>query len=168
MKISDQGFNSNRYKVIIRTLIFIFHQDEILLLKGASDKKIWANLINGIGGHVEPGEDINSAAQRELLEETGISCSSLNQKGSLIIEINKDEGILIYIFSGKVQTKETTSSKEGELLWVPVNQLKKFPLVDDLYKIIPMILDSKIAYISGLYQYEADNLVMKFNNIIRE
>lgn len=166
MKISEQGFNPNRYKVIIRTLIFIFYKDEILLLLGASDKKIWANLFNGIGGHVEPGEDIYSAAQRELLEETGITCDSLKQNGTIIIDINNSEGIEIHIFSGNVKSKNIVSSKEGELHWIPITQLNNYPLVEDLYKIIPMVLDPEIEYISGLYQYDEEKLVMKFNNII--
>jgi 8-oxo-dGTP diphosphatase len=166
MKISEQGFNPNRYKVIIRTLIFIFYNDEILLLKGAVDKKIWANLFNGIGGHVEPGEDINSAAQRELLEETGIKCDSLKQNGTIIIDLNNSEGILIHIFSGKVQSKNLISSKEGELHWIPINQVNNFPLVEDLFEIIPMVMDPKINYISGFYQYDNEKLVMRFNNII--
>ena len=166
MKISEQGFNPNRYKVIIRTLIFIFYKDEILLLLGASDKKIWANLFNGIGGHVEPGEDIYSAAQRELLEETGLTCDSLKLNGTIIIDINNSEGIEIHIFSGNVKSKNIVSSKEGELHWIPITQLNNYPLVEDLYKIIPMVLDPDIEYISGLYQYDEEKLVMKFNNII--
>jgi 8-oxo-dGTP diphosphatase len=167
MKLSDQGFNSNRYKVILRTLIFIFYKDNILLLKGAKNKKIWANQFNGIGGHVEPGEDIFSAAQRELFEETGITCDSLKQNGIIIIDINNSEGIMIHIFSGNVQSNKIVSSKEGELHWIPLNQLNNYPLVDDLYEIIPMIIDSKIKYISGLYQFADEKLVMKFNNISR-
>jgi len=167
MKISEQGFNRKRYKVIIRTLIFIFYKDEILLLKGASDKKIWANLFNGIGGHVESGEDIYSAAQRELYEEAGITCDSLKQNGTIIIDINNSDGIMIHIFSGNVQSRIIVSSKEGELHWIPFNQLSNLPLVEDLFEIIPMVLDPKIEFISGLYQYVDEKLVMKFNNIIR-
>ena len=61
-----------RYQVVPRTLIFIRNDDEILLIKGAKDKKIWPGLYNGIGGHLERGEDPLSAAHRELFEETGL------------------------------------------------------------------------------------------------
>jgi 8-oxo-dGTP diphosphatase len=68
MPKSEQGVNQGRFSVIPRTLIFITHGDKILLIKGSPFKRLWANQYNGIGGHIEKGEDVLSAARRELRE----------------------------------------------------------------------------------------------------
>jgi hypothetical protein len=41
MPKSDQGAGMQRYRVIPRTLIFVTHADQILLLKAAA-QKLWA------------------------------------------------------------------------------------------------------------------------------
>ena len=71
MPQSDQGATNDRYAVIPRVAIFLRREDSFLLLKGAPTKRLWANKYNGLGGHVERGEDALFAAKRELLEETG-------------------------------------------------------------------------------------------------
>ena len=62
MNVSEQGTvepAGRRYHVIPRTLIFVTSRNpltgagEVLLLKGAPDKRLWANRYNGLGGHVE-------------------------------------------------------------------------------------------------------------------
>ena len=68
MPIADQGVSSDRYQLIPRTLIFLTRGESVLLLKGAPNKRIWANRYNGVGGHIERGEDAHTAARRELLE----------------------------------------------------------------------------------------------------
>ena len=74
MGIEAQGVSQDRYTVIPSVLIFPFASDDkFLLLKGAAHKRSWAGLWNGIGGHVEAGESILQAAQRELREETGFT-----------------------------------------------------------------------------------------------
>ena len=72
MPSSDQGISTDRYMLIPRVLIFLTRGDTVLLLKGAPTKRLWANQYNGIGGHVERGEDVLSAARRELMEEVAI------------------------------------------------------------------------------------------------
>jgi 8-oxo-dGTP diphosphatase len=130
MPRSDQGVTRDRYTVIPRTAIFLRREDSFLLLKGAPDKRLWANKYNGLGGHVERGEDILSAAKRELLEETGLE-ADLWLCGVLIVDAG-ELGIALYFFTGESRSGEPIPAVEGTPEWVPFDQLGALPVVEDL------------------------------------
>jgi len=67
-----EGVEERQYALIPRALIFVRCGREVLLLRGHSRKARWAGKLNGLGGHVEPGEDILAAAQWEAWEEAGL------------------------------------------------------------------------------------------------
>ena len=140
MKINDQGIDPNRFIVIPRTLIFLFDSDDrILLIKGSPKKKRWAGVYNGIGGHIEPNENILDAAGRELYEETGIKEGKLYLCGQVMISNLNNPGIALFIFNGFVEKTEVRSSREGELHWIPIQKVNEFPLVDDLRVLLPLV-----------------------------
>ena len=62
-----------RYQVIPRTLCFVFNDNDVLLIKRSPHKRLFPNKINGLGGHVECDEDVETAVSREIVEETNIS-----------------------------------------------------------------------------------------------
>ena len=156
---TDQGLGHHRYKIIPRTLIFLFNsQDQVLLLRGAENKRLWAGLYNGIGGHIEAGEDIHEAAQRELLEETGITCDALVYCGQIMIDVEPGSGVGVFVFSGFTERQNLQDSEEGFLTWINMEEIERFPLVEDLPLLIPKIADFKPGDppIIGKYTFDAE------------
>lgn len=141
MPRKSQGINAERYMLIPRILIFLVRDRQVLLLKGAANKRLWANCYNGVGGHVERGEDILTAARRELREETGLEGSDLRLCGTVVIDAGEPIGVGIYIFRGKYCGGELKESEEGRLEWVERDNLGSLPLVEDLKVILPKVLD---------------------------
>jgi len=86
MPVIDQGFEETKYQIISRTLIFLFDSNnQVLLIKGADTKHRWPGKYNGIGGHIEGGEDILEAGLRELQEESGIKDVELSLIGQIMV-----------------------------------------------------------------------------------
>jgi len=156
MKKSDQGASADRYAIIPRTLIFITQGAQVLLIKGAPNKRLWANQYNGIGGHIERGEDILSAAKRELYEETGLESVDLRLVGTVMIDASDQRGIGLFVFQGSYQRGKLVESHEGQLDWVPVDRLEEYPLVEDLKTLLPRILRMQPGDppFAALYDYD--------------
>ena len=142
MDPDDQGIKEENYPVIPRNLIFITKDDCILLLKGSATKRLWANKYNGIGGHIEPGENPQQSARRELLEETGLEVEHLVLRAVIHITMPQPPGVMLFVFVGEALTTSLLSSPEGTPEWVPKTEILDLELVDDLYTLLPRILNS--------------------------
>jgi 8-oxo-dGTP diphosphatase len=166
MPVSDQSVSLDRYMLIPRTAIFVRRGGVYLLLKGAPIKRLWAGKYNGLGGHVEQGEDVLSAAKRELLEETGLT-ADLWLCGTLVVDTGHNPGICLYIFSGECGQGEPKPSEEGATEWVPFEALEELPVVEDLPVLLGRIHTmqrGEVPFAARSFYDEEGKLVVRFGN----
>jgi len=167
MPQSDQGITKDRYSVIPRTAIFLRRGETYLLLKGAPTKRLWANKYNGLGGHVERGEDILSAAKRELMEETGLT-ADLWLCGIAVIDAgDANAGICLYLFAGECPEGqgEPKPSEEGQAEWIDYQRLGELPMVEDLPILLAKIHNMQRGdppFSARSYYDERERLIVEF------
>ncbi len=141
MRADEHGADTSAYAVIPRTLVFLTRGDEVLLLEGAPDKRRWAGRLNGLGGHVEPGESVWQAARREVREECGLDVTALDLRAVIHITLPQPPGIVIFVFVGAAPEGQAPQpSREGTPRWIRLSALEGLPLVDDLPQLLPRVL----------------------------
>jgi 8-oxo-dGTP diphosphatase len=164
----DQGVHksAHRYKTVPRTLCFITHGDEVLLLRGSPTKRIWPNKYNGVGGHVEASEDVYTAAIREMREETGLDVSDVRLRGVINIDTGEETGIILFVFTAQARGQETRPSPEGTLEWVRRDRLATLELVEDLPELLSRVLAMQPhdpPFFARYHYDEQDQLVITFD-----
>ncbi len=97
---------------------------KLVLLKRGSDRELAPGMFTGLGGHIGDKEEFKDetaleSANRELLEEAGLSGIDLQEFGRLIV----NGKILLVYFFGIFHEELLPSCTEGVLEWVPFNDV---------------------------------------------
>jgi 8-oxo-dGTP diphosphatase len=115
---------------------------EILL--GYKKRGFGAGKVAGIGGRVESGESILTAACRELYEETGISAHEpdLQSMGAIAFRFPNQPtwNQVVHVFIATRWTGEPSESDEMLPTWYPIDAVPFEQMWDDSRYWLPQIL----------------------------
>ena len=137
MSLDGQRLDTSRYQLVPRTLVFGFRDGRVLLQQVPKGRGAWADLWNGIGGHVERGESPAGAARREFREETGLELTDLRLAGQVIVDLGASPGIGFSVFAANVGAGTPRAGDEGILRWFDMEAISAATLVEDLPTLLP-------------------------------
>ncbi len=154
---------AEKRQVYARTLCFVENGDDVLMLKGAPTKRLYANLYNGVGGHLEAGEDILTSMEREVREETGLEVADSRLRAVVNVDEAGKPGVVFFVFTARVSGRELRASVEGEVSWIPRHRLMTLDLVEDLRQLLPIVLDEHGGLWFGHLVYDAAGRLTSFH-----
>lgn len=183
MNANQQGVDARnvagRWLTVSRTLCFVTQGTDVLLMKRSDNRRIFPGRYNGLGGHVERGEDPLRCAQREIAEESGlhIPLSALRMRGVSVIDAGQATGITLFIFTAMVSVRLRgdliPECNEGTLHWVAIDQALKLSLVDDLPILWPRLFPEQrplpdnqpvMSFFAQVAYDNQDQLIMRFTD----
>jgi 8-oxo-dGTP diphosphatase len=147
------------YCPIVATLGYVLSPDRskvLLVHRNARQDDEHLGKYNGLGGKMEPDEDIVECMRREIREEAEIDCVELSLRGSINWPGFGKHGedwlgfvFLITRFEGTPPARNA----EGELEWVPLDQLYELPMWEGDRHFLPLVFDSDPRAFHGVMPY---------------
>lgn len=118
-----------------KVLTLCLLQDGDRLLLGQKKRGFGLDKWNGFGGKLEPGESVEAAAHREMLEESGITILDMEERGLLLFSFEDGTPDLeVHVFAVTKFSGEPQESDEMIPKWFPVDQLPQDQMwADDVY-----------------------------------
>lgn len=142
-----------RHLTVPRTLCFVLHGGDVLLMRRARHKRLFPGKVNGVGGHVEDGEDVATSAAREIYEETGLAVDDLWLAGVVHVDGRLGQtdplpdgalpGVIVFVFTAQANGRDARASDEGELIWVPLSQVHGLDWVDGDPRLLLLALEAR-------------------------
>ena len=144
------------YTPIVATLGYVLSPDcsEVLLIHRntrADDQHL--GKYNGLGGKMEPGEDIAACMRREIMEEAGLECLAMRLRGTLnwpgFGKHGEDWLGFIFVIDRYAGTP-LTGNHEGTL---ERSRLHELPMWDGDRHFLPLVFDDDPRPFHGVMPY---------------
>lgn len=148
------------YTPIVATLGYVLSPDRrqtLLVHRNARPDDLHFGKYNGLGGKLEPGEDVLGCLARELREEAGIQCLHARLRGTINWQGFGRHGedwlgfiFLVECFAGLPQA----GNSEGRLDWHAVDDLLSLPMWEGDRNFLPLVFDDDPRVFHGHMPYE--------------
>lgn len=148
------------YTPILATLGYVFSPDGarvLMIHRNARPGDLHLGKYNGLGGKLEPGEDVVTGLRREIREEAGIECGDIQLAGTISWPGFGKGGEDWFGFIFRVNTytgTPLTANAEGTLEWVAVERVPTLPLWDGDRHFLPLVFDRSGPQFHGVMPYK--------------
>lgn len=153
-----------RYTPILATLGYVLSPDQqqvLLIHRNARPQDEHFGKYNGLGGKLEPGEDVVHGMRREIEEEAGIVCERMRLRGTINWPGFGKNGEDWFGFIFLIETFSGTSragNHEGELQWVPRDRLPQLPMWEGDQHFLPLVFDADPRAFHGVMPYSSGRM----------
>ena len=145
------------------TVLCLLTQDGKILLQDRV-KPDWRGFALP-GGHIESGESIVSAVVREMREETGLLVENPTLCGVKQFPLDgadyKNGRYLVFLFRADRFSGSLRSSDEGQMHWIPADELHRVNLVDDLRELLQVMQSDSLSEFQYLVEDGTWNVVIR-------
>lgn len=153
------------YTPIVATLGYVLSPDgrEVLMIhRNARPGDQHLGKYNGLGGKLEPDEDIVAGMRREIREEAGIECDELALRGTIswpgFGKHGEDWLGFVFLITRYTGTPHA-SNPEGTLEWIPIERILDLPLWDGDRQFLPLVFDNDLRGFHGVMPYRDGKMV---------
>lgn len=153
------------YTPIVATLGYVLSPDRsqvLLVHRNARPDDQHLGKYNGLGGKMEPDEDVVACMRREIREEAGIECTGLRLRGTISWPGfgNRGEDWLGFVFLiDRYEGEPLRENPEGTLEWVAIDRILELPLWDGDRHFLPLVFDADPRAFHGVMPYRDGRMV---------
>lgn len=147
------------YTPILATLGYVLSADgrqALMIHRNARADDAHFGKYNGLGGKLEANEDVLSGLKREIREEAGIECLSMQLRGTIswpgFGKQGEDWFGFIYVIE-RYAGSPLQRNPEGDLVWVDVDRLAELPLWEGDRQFLPLVFDRDPRPFHGVMPY---------------
>ncbi len=148
------------YTPIVATLGYVLSPDRrrvLMIHRNARPDDQHLGKYNGLGGKVEPQEDIAACMRREIREEAGIECDAMQLRGTLnwpgFGKHGEDWLGFIFVIE-RYSGTPLTSNPEGTLEWIELDRLMELPMWEGDRHFLPLVFDANPRPFHGVMPYK--------------
>ena len=143
--------------MILATLCYIKRNGKTLMVyRNKKPNDMHTGKWNGLGGKFEPGESPEECVRREVWEESGLRIRNPKLHGLLMFPNFKDADWYVFVFTARDFEGELIDSPEGELEWIPDEELTSLNLWSSDQVFFPWLENGN--FFSAKFIYEGEEM----------